>query len=134
MSCSCINARYGTTIFTEVNKVACRLNRPNTRYTISGKINIAYQVMGEGPVDLVYIPGWASNIDLMRDCPPLAKFLLELSKVARVILFGKRGTVFRIGSQNYRLWKGGMEDILAVMDAVHSERAILFWSFGVQIG
>ncbi|WP_142454258.1 alpha/beta fold hydrolase [Gracilimonas mengyeensis] len=66
--------------------------KPATKYTKSGRINIAYQVFGEGPIDLVYIPGWVSNIDWMWACPELVDFLQELGKIARVILFDKRGT------------------------------------------
>ena len=66
--------------------------KPNTKYTKSGTVNIAYQVFGTGDVDLVYIPGWVSNIDLMWDCPELVSFLEALGKIARVILFDKRGT------------------------------------------
>jgi len=66
--------------------------KPVTNYTKSGRINIAYQEFGSGSVDLVYIPGWVSNIDWMWTCPELVDFLLELAKVARVILFDKRGT------------------------------------------
>lgn len=100
--------------------------KPNTLYTKSGRINIAYQVFGTGDVDLVYIPGWISNIDLMWSCPELVSFLETLSKVARIILFDKRGTglsdrVFELSSLEER-----MDDIRAVMDAVDSEKAILF--------
>ncbi|MDF0717603.1 alpha/beta hydrolase [Muricauda sp. 334s03] len=66
--------------------------KPATQYTKSGRINIAYQVYGSGPVDLVYIPGWVSNIDLMWSNPELVEFLTVLGKMARVILFDKRGT------------------------------------------
>lgn len=100
--------------------------KPNTLYTKSGRLNIAYQVFGTGDVDLVYIPGWISNIDLMWSCPELVSFLEALSKVARIILFDKRGTglsdrVFELSSLEER-----MDDIRAVMDAVDSEKAILF--------
>ena len=66
--------------------------KPATQYTKSGRINIAYQVYGSGPVDLVYIPGWVSNIDLMWSNPELVEFLTVFGKMARVILFDKRGT------------------------------------------
>lgn len=102
------------------------MHKPKTRYTKSGRINIAYQVIGEGPIDLVYIPGWVSNIDLMWDCLPLARFLFELSKVTRVILFDKRGTGLSDRISELSTLEERMDDIRAVMDAVHSERAILF--------
>ena len=50
------------------------MTKPNTQYTKSGRINIAYQVFGSGEMDLVYIPGWISNIDLMWRCPELVSF------------------------------------------------------------
>ena len=68
------------------------MKKPSTQYTKSGRINIAYQVFGSGPIDLVYIPGWISNIDLMWECPELVYFFEEIGKIARVILFDKRGT------------------------------------------
>lgn len=100
--------------------------KPNTQYTKSGSINIAYQVFGSGPIDLVYIPGWVSNIDCVWSCPELVSFLQELGKFARVILFDKRGTglsdrLFEISTLEER-----MDDIRAVMDAADSPKAILF--------
>lgn len=100
--------------------------KPTTQYTKSGRINIAYQVFGSGPVDLVYIPGWVSNIDWMWACPELVNFLLELGKVARVILFDKRGTGLSDRVVELSTLEERMDDIRAVMDAVGSERAVLF--------
>lgn len=100
--------------------------KPNTCYTKSGRINIAYQVFGSGDKDLVYIPGWISNIDLMWDCPPLATFFKELSKVVRIILFDKRGTGLSDRVSDLSTLEERMDDIRAVMDAVGSEKAILF--------
>ncbi len=100
--------------------------KPATQYTKSGRINIAYQVFGSGPVDLVYIPGWVSNIDWMWACPELVNFLLELGKVARVILFDKRGTGLSDRIVELSTLEERMDDIRAVLDAVDSEKAILF--------
>ncbi|MEM0999904.1 MAG: alpha/beta fold hydrolase [Bacteroidota bacterium] len=100
--------------------------KPSTRYAKSGRINIAYQVFGSGPVDLVYIPGWVSNIDLMWACPELVRFLEELAKIARVILFDKRGTGLSDRIVELSTLEERMDDIRAVMDAVSSEKAILF--------
>ena len=100
--------------------------RPTTQYTKSGSINIAYQVFGTGSIDLVYIPGWVSNIDLMWGCPELVHFLLELGKVARVILFDKRGTGLSDRIVEFSTLEERMDDIRAVMDAVDSEKAVLF--------
>ena len=65
---------------------------PETRYAQSGGLNIAYQVVGEGPFDLLYVPGWISNIELMWDDPAQARILERFSSFARLILFDKRGT------------------------------------------
>lgn len=100
--------------------------KPVTQYTKSGRINIAYQVFGSGSIDLVYIPGWVSNIDLMWACPELVSFLLELGKIARVILFDKRGTGLSDRVTELSTLEERMDDIRAVMDAVGSQRAILF--------
>ncbi len=100
--------------------------KPVTKYTKSGSINIAYQVFGSGPVDLVYIPGWVSNIDWMWQCPELVQFLEELGKNARVILFDKRGTGLSDRLSELSTLEERMDDIRAVMDAVDSEKAVLF--------
>jgi len=100
--------------------------KPQTQYTQSGRINIAYQVIGSGPIDIVYIPGWVSNIDLMWDCPPLVKFFHGLSSIARVILFDKRGTGLSDRVSDLSPLEDRMDDIRAVMDAVGSKRAALF--------
>lgn len=100
--------------------------KPSTQYTKSGRINIAYQVFGSGPVDLVYIPGWVSNIDWMWACPELVNFFQELGKIARVILFDKRGTGLSDRVVELSTLEERMDDIRAVMDAVGSEKAILF--------
>ena len=54
---------------------------PKTQYTKSGEINIAYKVLGKGALDLVYVPGWVSNIDWMWACPELVNFFQELIKI-----------------------------------------------------
>ncbi|WP_340200006.1 alpha/beta fold hydrolase [Ascidiimonas sp. W6] len=101
--------------------------KPITKYTKSGQINIAYQVFGSGSIDMVYIPGWVSNIDWMWSCPELVHFLQELGKVARVILFDKRGTGLsdRVAT-GFSTLEERMDDIRAVMDAVGSQKAVLF--------
>nr|WKN34050.1 alpha/beta fold hydrolase [Tunicatimonas sp. TK19036] len=100
--------------------------KPATQYAKSGRINIAYQVFGSGPVDLVYIPGWISNIDWMWACPELVDFFMKLGHIARVILFDKRGTGLSDSVVELSTLEERMDDIRAVMDAVNSEKAILF--------
>ncbi|HEX2420195.1 MAG TPA: alpha/beta hydrolase, partial [Acidimicrobiia bacterium] len=63
-----------------------------THYAKSGDVNIAYQVTGDGPRDLVYVPGWVSNIEVMWEDPGLARFLRRLASFTRLIAFDKRGT------------------------------------------
>ncbi|MBQ0733523.1 alpha/beta fold hydrolase [Aquimarina celericrescens] len=100
--------------------------KPETKYTKSKDVNIAYQIFGSGPIDLVYIPGWVSNIDWMWACPELVNFFEELGKFARVILFDKRGTGLSDRVVEFATLEERMEDITAVMDAAGSEKAILF--------
>jgi len=102
------------------------IKKPKTKYTKSDEINIAYQVVGEGPVDMVYIPGWVSNIDMMWTEPRLAAFLTALTSFSRLILFDKRGTGLSDRMNKYSTLEERMDDIRAVMDAVGSERAVLF--------
>ncbi len=83
-------------------------------------------MFGAGKMDMVYIPGWISNIDLMWDCPELVYFLKEMAKVCRVILFDKRGTGLSDRLSDLSSLEERMDDIRAVMDAVNSEKAILF--------
>ncbi len=65
---------------------------PQTRYARSGDVNIAYQVVGDGPRDLVLVPGWVSNVEVFWEHPAAASFLNRLASFCRLILFDKRGT------------------------------------------
>jgi len=102
--------------------------QPETRYAKSGDVNIAYQVVGEGPLDLVYVPGWISNVELMWDEPAHAHVLQRLARFSRLILFDKRGTGLSDPVPLDRLptLEQRMDDVRAVLDAVGSERAALF--------
>lgn len=100
--------------------------KPKTNYTKSGNFNIAYQVIGNGPVDIVYIPGWVSNIDMMWAEPRLAAFLTRLTFFARLILFDKRGTGLSDRTDEFSTLEERMDDIIAVMNATASEKAFLF--------
>ena len=98
-----------------------------TRYAKSGQVNIAYQVVGDGPRDLVYVPGWVSNVELMWDDPVLASVWRRLSTFARVILFDKRGTGMSDPVPQSQLpgLEERMDDVRAVMDAAGSDKATL---------
>jgi pimeloyl-ACP methyl ester carboxylesterase len=100
--------------------------KPETKYTKSGPINIAYQVIGDGPIDIVYIPGWVSNIDMMWTNSRLAEFLERLAQFSRLILFDKRGTGLSDRVTELCTLEERMDDIRAVMDAAGSEQAALF--------
>src|SRR5918997_3060499 len=104
--------------------------RPETRYAKSGDVNIAYQVVGEGPLDLVYVPGWISNVELMWDEPSHARLLGRLASFSRLILFDKRGTGMSdpVPLDRLPMLEERMDDVRAVMDAAGSESAALFGS------
>jgi len=98
---------------------------PETKYTKIGNINIAYQVVGSGPKDLVLVPGWISNIDVFWEEPSMVRFLNRLASFSRLILFDKRGTGLSDRVTDSPMLEERMEDVRAVMDAVGSERATL---------
>ncbi len=101
-------------------------NPPVTRYANSGDdLAIAYQVVGDGPRDLVVVPGWISHLELQWEHPLMARFLERLSGVARLILMDKRGTGLsdRVAAGELPTLEQRMEDVRAVMDAAGSERA-----------
>jgi len=66
--------------------------QPQTRFAQSGDVNIAYQVVGNGPIDLVFVMGWVSNVDEFWTEPSFAHFLERLAQFSRLIVFDKRGT------------------------------------------
>jgi class 3 adenylate cyclase len=101
---------------------------PETQYARSGELNIAYQVTGDGPLDLVYVPGWVSNVEMMWEEPAMAHFLERLASFSRLILFDKRGTGLsdRVSNDELPTLEQRMDDVRAVLEAVGSERAALF--------
>jgi len=100
--------------------------KPETKYTRSGDLNIAYQVVGQGPRDLVYIPGFVSNLEHYWDEPRNAHFMERLASFSRLIWFDKRGTGLSDRSVPVPTLEQRMDDVRAVMDAVGSERATIF--------
>lgn len=101
---------------------------PETRYAKTGDgLHIAYQVVGEQHPDLVYIPGWVSNVDLMWEEARFANFLRGLASFSRLIVFDKRGTGLsdRVPQSNLPDLQTRMDDLRAVMDGAGSERAVL---------
>ena len=97
-----------------------------TRYAKNGDINVAYQVFGEGNVDLVMVPGFISHIENYWDEPNLARWLRKVGSFARVILFDKQGTGLSDRSSKVPGMDERMDDVRAVMDAVGVEQAALF--------
>lgn len=102
------------------------MDPPQTRYAKSGDLNIAYQVTGSGPLDLVYVPGFVSNLDLVWENPGWIHFFTRLSAFSRLIMFDKRGTGLSDRVAGIATLEERMDDVRAVMDAAGSERAALF--------
>jgi len=96
------------------------------RYARSGEVNIAYQVTGDGPFDLVLVPGFFSHLELDWEHPDHARFLDRLGSFARLICFDKRGTGLSDRTVGLPDFETRMDDVRAVMDAAGSEQAALF--------
>ena len=99
---------------------------PDTHYVRTGGVSVAYQVVGDGPVDLVVVPGWLSNIEVFWEHPSVARFFRNLASFSRLILFDKRGTGLSDRITEAATLEERMDDVRAVMDAVDSSRAALF--------
>jgi pimeloyl-ACP methyl ester carboxylesterase/class 3 adenylate cyclase/DNA-binding CsgD family transcriptional regulator len=99
--------------------------RRETRYAKSDGLNIAYQVVGHGPIDLVFVMGWVTHLDWFWEEPRFRRFLERLSSFARVILFDKRGTGLSDRPTGSPSLEVRMDDVRAVMDAVGCTRAAL---------
>ena len=99
-----------------------------THYARSGNVNIAYQAVGDGPLDLVFVHGWVSHVELAWEEPTLARFLERLASFSRLILFDKRGTGLsdRVAVDALPTLEQRMDDLRAVMDAAGSQHAALF--------
>ena len=100
---------------------------PSTRYAKSGALNIAYQVVGDGPFDVLWIPGFVSNVELVWEEPWSARFLERLASFSRLVLFDKRGTGLsdRLDPRELPTLEERMDDARAVLDAVGSTSAAL---------
>ncbi|MGH9030119.1 MAG: adenylate/guanylate cyclase domain-containing protein [Acidimicrobiales bacterium] len=98
---------------------------PEVRYTDSSGVRIAYQILGEGPFDIVYAPSHVTHVELVWRIRPWAEFLERLGQLGRVIVFDKRGTGMSERSVGVPDMDERMDDIRAVMDAAGSDRAAL---------
>ncbi|HEY7003273.1 MAG TPA: adenylate/guanylate cyclase domain-containing protein [Gaiellaceae bacterium] len=101
------------------------MDQPETHYARSGDVSIAYQAFGTGPIDLVFAPGYVSNIELGWSLPDRREFLEALAEFTRVIQFDKRGTGLSDPVLGHASLETRMEDLRTVMDAVRSTRAVL---------
>ena len=101
---------------------------PDTRYVRSGDVDIAYSVTGDGPVDLVYLPGYVSHVEGLWDGERSARFLARLASFSRLILIDRRGTGLsdRVATDALPSPETQMDDLLRVLEAVGSERPALF--------
>jgi Cyclic nucleotide-binding domain len=99
---------------------------PETRFTRAGDVDIAYQVVGPPTgLDLVFIPGWVSHLEVMWELPEFARFLDRLAAMGRLIMFDKRGTGLSDRVAGVPTLEQRADDVAAVMDAVGSARAAI---------
>ena len=106
------------------DKVA-RVDVPETRYARSGDLQIAYQVVGDGPLDVVLIPSYLSNTELFWELPSFSRFFERLSSFSRLILFERRGSGMSDGIAGATPLEEQMDDVQAVIDAVGSQQPVL---------
>ncbi len=99
-----------------------------TKFAKSGDVSIAYQLTGDAPLDLVYVPGWLSNVEYAWEFPRYAGFLNKLAGFSRLIRFDKRGTGMSDRNVGFPTLEQRLEDVRAVMDAAGSERAAIYAS------
>lgn len=110
----------------ETERLASEIRgQPRTEYALCGDIEIAYQVLGQGPIDLVYIPGWVSHLEYAWEYPGMARFLRRLAGFSRLIVFDKRGTGLSERDVDYPMLEQRVEDLRAVLDAVGSRKAAI---------
>ncbi|MBC7927340.1 MAG: alpha/beta fold hydrolase [Bryobacteraceae bacterium] len=110
-----------------VSLVPEKTNVPETKYTRSGDINIAWQTLGEGPIDIVFVMGWISHVEYFWKEPSFAAFLRRLASFSRLILFDKRGTGLsdRVPAAHMPTLEQRMEDVRMVLRAAGSTRAVI---------
>ena len=102
-----------------------RVDTPKTKYAKSGDINIAYQVIGDGPIDIIYAPAFVSHADLEWEEPDYAHWMRRLSRFSRLILFDKRGTGLSDRDVADSTLEERVEDLRAVLDAVGSRQCTI---------
>jgi pimeloyl-ACP methyl ester carboxylesterase len=98
---------------------------PETHYALSGDVNIAYQVMGEGPVDIIMVPGLVSHVEFLHEMTGYTAFLRRLSTFARVVAFDKRGQGLSDRSSDAPSLERRIDDVRTIMEAIGSQRAAI---------
>ncbi len=99
---------------------------PRTRYARSGDLHIAYQVVGDGPIDLVYVPSWISQVEHYWEEPAVAAYFHRLAAFSRLILFDRRGSGLSDPVPRAPTLEEQMDDVVAVMEAAGSAQAAVF--------
>ena len=119
--------RFMAPVVAAESRASLPVAAPRVNYAHSGHVNIAYQVIGSGPVDLVFVMGWVSHLEYFWNEPSFARFLTRLSGMARLIIFDKRGTGLsdRVSESELPTLEQRLDDVRAVMEAAGSERAAL---------
>jgi pimeloyl-ACP methyl ester carboxylesterase len=102
------------------------MSTPPTKYARSGDTSVAYQVVGDGPIDLVLVLGFATHLELQWESPAFARFFERIGSFARLIVFDKRGTGLSDPVTEVPTLEQRVDDVRAVMDAAGSESAALF--------
>ena len=102
------------------------MSPPETRYAKAGDVSIAFQVSGSGPFDLIFVPGFVSNLDVQWETPGYLDLFARFGRFSRLIRFDKRGTGLSDRVSGIPNLDERMDDVRAVMDAVGSSRAALF--------
>jgi pimeloyl-ACP methyl ester carboxylesterase len=98
---------------------------PHTHYTRNGDANIAYQVVGDGPIDLFFVQGWFSHLDYMWEMPASREFFGGLARFSRLITYDKRGTGLSDPVERAGSYADRFDDMRAVMDAAETERPVI---------
>lgn len=106
----------------------------DTRYATSGDVNLAYQVRGEGPLDIVFVPGFISHVEHLFEEPGIARFFARLASFARLVVYDRRGSGLSDRLERAPTHEEELGDLVAILDAVGSDRAALMtYTVGAQI-
>src|SRR5262245_21890566 len=104
---------------------AAEFTLPETQFAKSGDVSIAYQVMGEGPIDIVFVPGIVSNVEGNHEIPGYTEFMRRLARFSRLVTFDKRGQGLSDRVAGAPTLEERSDDVRAVMDAVGTKRVAL---------